>query len=121
MLREFLVVALALAASGAYADKIDMRHLGSQGDYVFMSLPASHARDKAFIERTARGMCAGKNHCYVLFWENGKGGATRLPMTDGQVKSQLAQYDFNRYTKRDRFLWNCAQFKGTPKDQCFGG
>lgn len=119
MFRKLLGVVLALAAVGASAEKVDLRLLGSQGDHVFMSVPSTHAKDKAFIERAARGVCLGKSHCFVLFWDSGRGGATRLPMTDAQARSQLAQYDFNRYTKLDRFLWDCKRFKGTPQEQCF--
>lgn len=116
---RLLLVACSLMASNAFAEKIDLRFLGSQGDYIFMSVPASHAKNKAYIEHVAKGMCLNKTHCYVGIWENGKNAAARLPMTDAQVRSQLAQYDYNRQTGRDRLLWNCKMFKDAPKNECF--
>lgn len=115
------VAAAAMAISvmgGAHAERVDLELLGQQGDMVMMAVPKSHAGDRAYIMRVAEGMCLRKTHCYVLFWQKGQGGARRLPMTDAQVRSQLASYTQNKATGKIEMLWNCRRFKDAPKASC---
>jgi hypothetical protein len=42
-----------------------------------------------------------------------------LPMSDAQVATQVAQWEYNRHTGLRRLLWSCKVFPATPKAECF--
>lgn len=118
MKRLLLAAVVAALACGARAEKVDLRLIGTQGDYRFMTVPATHAHNKDYLTNVTYGMCLVQNHCFLFIWEQGTNAAKRVPMTDKQLKSLLVSYTLNRYTGLNRLLWNCTYFPDTPKEQC---
>ncbi len=64
-------------------------------------------------------LCGVETVCQVLFWIEGTDAPRSLPMTDEQVETQIAQWQYNGNTGLQRLLWPCKLFPDTPKDECF--
>lgn len=110
---------VCLLPGAAFAERVDLKLVGQQGDHYFFSLPGSHAKNQAYITHVATQFCSYKTFCYVGFWQAGKSVPKRFPFTDGQVKAQLATYRQNKNTGHVVLLWNCKQFPKEPESKCF--
>lgn len=118
-MRSFVVGAMLLAPLFAHAEKTDLETTGQQGVHVFMAVSKPWADDQAFLERTVRGICAGKQICISHIWDKQSGAPKSLPFTDKQVNEELATFQLNKNTKKEQLLLNCKKFPQAPKETCF--
>lgn len=109
----------ATIATPAIAEKIDLKMTGQQGDNYFFTVPKSHATNQEYLLNVSKGMCFNKTYCYIHIWEAGTAAPTRFPLTDREVKAQIASYTSNKRTGKEAMLWSCKKFPKTPKSACF--
>ena len=114
-----LMALLAASIGNAYAERIDLKLVGQQGDHYFFTVPKSHILDKQFLMRSAQGFCGNKTFCYTHYWEAGKASPTKFPLTDKEARTEVASYVSNQRTGKKQMLWKCTLFPGVSKDECF--
>lgn len=115
---------LLLALLSAYLPTVALagdgwQLLGSQGIMYLVAVDKSEATNQDVYRFAVAHLCAGKSICQVLFWIAGTDAPRSLPMTDAQVASQVAHWQYNGDTGLRRFLWSCTIFPDTTKDECF--
>lgn len=111
---------LGLSICGAsYAERIDLRLAGQQGDHYFFTVPKTHILDEAFLLKTAEGFCSSKIHCYVHFWEAGKAAPKAFPLSAQEAGTEVASYMSNKRTGKKEMLWRCTLFPKASKGKCF--
>lgn len=118
-MRTIAIVGMLFLPLLAQAEKTDLEMTGQQGVHVFMAVSKPWAEDQAFIERTVRGICSGKRICISHIWDKKSGAPKAFPLTDKQVKDELATFQMNKNTGREELLWNCKIFQKAPKNSCF--
>jgi hypothetical protein len=84
----------------------------------FVTIDKSHAKNKDTYRYAIGELCGrrGIRICYVHFWVAGTDAPKSLPMTDEQVESEVAVWQYNGNTGFRQFLWSCKVFPNTPKD-----
>jgi hypothetical protein len=92
---------------------------GTQGVMNFVAIDKGRERDRDVYRFAIAELCGVKPVCQVLFWPADTGAPKSLPMSDAQVASQVAHWQFNSHTGLRRLLWSCKIFPKTPKDECF--
>lgn len=82
-----------------------MEIIASQGQADFALVPAELSEDPGLLERLARRHCdENRPHfCRVMIWKQKDSVPRSLPMSDGELMSQVAQYNRNRDTRYDCF------------------
>lgn len=77
--------------------------VGSQGSYQFVVV--SKGAPKEDLKSISSTLCkTAANACILLFWDDATLAAAKLPMTDEQVKAQVAQYNLNKTTGLDELV-----------------
>jgi hypothetical protein len=91
---------------------------GKQGIMNFVVIDRSQAKNQDIYRVAIAEICGIKPICQVLFWTTGTDAPKSLPMSDAQVASKVAHWQYNSNTGLRRLLWSCKAFPNTPKDEC---
>lgn len=110
---------LVVVSSAAQAARVDLQLIGRQGENYFFSVPPSHASDAEYIERFLTAFCHDKAVCIGHVWSSADSPASRFPLSDAQVKAQIAIYQSNNKTKHRKMIWNCKKFPSATSANCF--
>jgi len=108
-----LLLAMSFAGGHAKAEKTDLKLIGSQGTQHFFTVSEPWIWDASYIENVAINFCRGKRMCMVHFWMTGTPAASRLPMTEAQMKAELATF------QNGRMMWRCGKYKAATSSNCF--
>lgn len=100
----------ALATScliGARADdpSTALHRVGGQGVVDFYVAGEKLTNDPALLEARLRKACASKatNFCQIMVWADTASVPRALPMSDNELRAQIAQYNLNERTGYDCF------------------
>lgn len=114
MKAKFLACVIGCALSfSVLAEQTDLKLIGTQGTQYFFTLSKPWILDAGYVEGVAKNFCSGKRMCMAHFWEAGTPAATRLPMTDAQVRAEMATF------QNGRMLWRCGQYVVANSSNCF--
>lgn len=91
---------LALAGNG-------WRSIGGEGDRHFVVVDAPSADDPAVYRDAAAGLCKPGRTCVVMFWNNERAAATRMPLSAEQAAALVAQFTRSPTTGSERLAFRC--------------
>jgi len=85
---------------------MDLRRVGRQGMVDFYVADQQIAGDRSLLESRLRQLCEkkGGDFCQLMVWVDPASVPRALPMSDAQMRAQIAQYNRNRNTGYDRFI-----------------
>jgi len=79
----------------------------SQGLMNFVYVDKAHSNDQDQYRLAIADVCAGKNICQVMFWNDEALIPKQLPMSDAQDSAKVAHWQYNGNTGLRRLLWSC--------------
>ena len=92
---------------------------GKQGVMNLVVIDKSQIKNRDIYRIAIAEICGVKPICQVLFWVAGTNAPKAQPMSDAQVASKVAHWQFNNNTGLRRLLWSCKTFRDTPTNECF--
>ena len=103
-----LLVAHAIAGPG-------WRSVGGEGDRHFVVVDAAASDDAAYRDAAAT-LCKPSRTCVVMFWNDERAAATKMPLSAEQSRGLAAQYTRSPTTGGERLLFRCRG--GEPTGTC---
>jgi hypothetical protein len=91
---------------------------GKQGIMNLVVIDKSQTKNRDIYRIAIAEICGVKPICQVLFWVAGTNAPKALPMSDAQVASKVAHWQYNSNTGLRRLLWSCKTFPDTPTNEC---
>lgn len=86
--------------------------VGSQGVLHFVVVDAGSQNNPDVFRSAIVATCGTARICQVHFWASDLDAPRRLPMTDRQVNSRLAIWQFNANTGYRSLTWRCDIQRG---------
>ncbi len=102
-----------MSISTASAEKTDLKLIGTQGTQYFFTLSEPWISDAKYVESTARNFCSDKRMCMAHFWKAGTPAAKGLPMSDAQMKAEMATF------QNGKMMWRCGKYSIANGSNCF--
>lgn len=117
MKKSLCIFALVLAACGNNAANaaLDFKEIGP--DTYSVAFPREMPLTD--VETAAKTKCGRAMICKVLGWNDTSKIASRLPMTNPEVISQVFDFSLNRNTGYEEAKWECSAYPTAPRDSCF--
>ncbi len=112
-MRLLVCLVSCLVGSAALAEKTDLKLIGSQGTQYFFTLSEPWILNHEYVESVSRNFCSGKRMCMAHFWKTGTPAATGLPMSDSQMKAEMATFQNNK------MMWRCGAYSVANSTNCF--
>jgi hypothetical protein len=94
------------------------KKIGEQGIFSFVVVGGTSANDQEIYRLAIGKICRTRPICQIVFWQDEKLAARKLPMTDQQLKSRTALWQFNANSGLRRLIWSCELFKRTDRSDC---
>lgn len=91
---------------------------GSQGIFFFVVIDKQQAKNQNTYRLAVSEVCGNKPICQVLFWVEGTLAPKALPMSDAQVSTKAAHWEYNANTGLRSFRWSCKMFPATHANEC---
>lgn len=102
-----LILAGCLAISQHAAAGNGWRNLGGAGDRHFVVIDASAADIAAVYQDAASALCKAGRTCVVMFWNDERVAASKMPLSAEQAGSRVAQFTRSPATGSERLLFRC--------------
>ena len=103
------VLPLASAGNG-------WRTMGGEGDRHFVVVDASAADNTAVYQDAATALCKPARTCVVMFWNDERLAASKMPLSAAQAQSLAAQFTRSPTSGNERLLFRCRG--GEPAGNC---
>jgi hypothetical protein len=100
---------MALAGNG-------WRNVGGEGDRHFVVVDAATVDNPGVYRDAASSLCKPARTCVVMFWNDERLAATRMPLTSEQAAALAAQFTRNPTTGNERLHFRCRG--GEPAGTC---
>jgi hypothetical protein len=79
--------------------------VGTQGKLQLVWIDPQYKYDPNVYEQAIKELGGSEDFCMIHFWDNRDQVPSRWPMSDQQVKSEVAQYERNQTTGHERFFY----------------
>ncbi len=92
------------------------RSVGGTGDRHFVVIDGSAAENTAVYQDAASALCKAGRTCVVMFWNDERTAASKMPLSADQAGSRVAQFTRSPTTGNERLLFRCRG--GEPAGTC---
>lgn len=116
MKRTWLVLAAWLGLAPLVAAGDGWRTVGGEGDRHFVVVDPAAAGDAAVLRDAASRLCKPGRTCVVMFWNDERLAATKMPLSAAQAESLAAQFTRSPTTGNERLQLRCRG--GEPAGHC---
>ena len=103
------ILPLASAGSG-------WRSVGAVGDRHFVVVDAAAADNTAVYRDAATTLCKPARTCVVMYWNDERLAASKMPLSTAQAQSLAAQFTRSPTSGNERLLLRCRG--GEPSGSC---